>query len=338
MGFALVNDISAIFFGCIFASIFYGVTSIQTYIYFNRSQGDRFFYKFAFGCLWILDTIHTVIVVYLVYSYGIVASVSHLDYQPDWKSSVLIIISNLSDLGVRLVFMHRIWLLTHRRFLVLIPIGIMSWLTTGLGFSYGIRMSYRDFTALSSISWQLYATLASAVVTDLMITATLCVIFHRMRSGFERSDSILTKLITYTISSGLLTRWAIFSHSTMIQLRMTTSGSLVAIGTFTTYAVLPDTYIFMSVFFVVSKTSFNALLAATTARPHLREKMFGLDEAQRMMGLDTAPISVDQDKVVTSLPTTDESIPDFNFSLRRLDNRSSAVISGSWRSTIGVAV
>lgn len=64
MVFALVNDISAVFFGCILASMwvapcsckgqalttylrhsFYGVTSIQTYVYFQGSQGDRVIYK-----------------------------------------------------------------------------------------------------------------------------------------------------------------------------------------------------------------------------------------------------------------------------------------------------
>ncbi|KAI0781695.1 hypothetical protein BC629DRAFT_579924 [Irpex lacteus] len=334
MVFALVNDISAVFFGCILASIFYGVTSIQTYVYFQGSQGDSVIYKLTYAWLWFLDTIQTIFMVYLVYSFGIVASVSHRTFQPDWRSSLLIIISNISDFTVRLVFMHRILLLTHRRWLVLTPITVISFVTTGLGISYGIRMPFRHFTELGSISWQLYSALATAVAGDIMITTTLCVLFHRMRSGFERSDSILTSLITYTISSGLLTRCVApgcdgdpISRS---------RASLVAIATFTTYAVLPDTYVFMSVFFIMSKASFNSLLAATNARPLLREKMYGGTQAPQR-GMSTAPFSSNQDTLVAaseSLPATNESM---DFFPRRLDATTGTAVS-SWYSGVGMAV
>ncbi|KAI0697993.1 hypothetical protein BC835DRAFT_1413327 [Cytidiella melzeri] len=273
------SDLGSIFFGCVVTSIFYGITTLQTFIYFSKTQGDSAFLNGTFGCLWILDSTHTAFVVYLVYHYAIIGQASHLIYSPDWWEiigasttllcisknpiktilvKVIIFISNVSDCTVRLVFLHRIWMLTNRRLIISVPIGLVTLVTAGLGMSYSIRICFLPFAGLESISWQLYATLATAPAADLLITATLCILFHRIRSGFKKSNSVVTSLMLYTINSGLF-------------------SSLIAIATLTSYALLPNTYIYMSVFLVMNKASYNALLAATNARSHLREQMMSTD-------------------------------------------------------------
>ncbi|KAI0338446.1 hypothetical protein BDW22DRAFT_1432484 [Trametopsis cervina] len=274
MVFPSVGDLTAVFVGCCIASVFYGITSLQTFLYFSNAQDDSRFRKCVFGFLWILDSIHTVFIIYLVYYFSIFGPVHHIPYAPDWRSSVVIITSNFSDTVIRLMFLHRIWLLTERKWLAILPIGAITLATAGLGIGddsffnrtiavadhgslvYGSIMPSFTFATLGSISWLLYATLSSALLVDFMLACTLCYLFHRMRSGFERSDSTLIKLMVYTINSGLFT-------------------SIVAGATLVTYALMPSSYIFMSVFFVMGKATLNSLLAATNARAHLREKMYG---------------------------------------------------------------
>lgn len=53
------------------ASILYGISCIQTFIYYKRSGGDTIVLKSLILLLWILDTIHLAFVTHAVYSYAI---------------------------------------------------------------------------------------------------------------------------------------------------------------------------------------------------------------------------------------------------------------------------
>ena len=82
------------------------------------------------------------------------------------------------------------------------------------------------FTQLGSVRNMSRAMSATIAFADIIIAGILVFLLHRSRSGFKRSDSVINRLIPYTIASGLLTG---------------VDGLLALIFSL----VLPDTYSYM---------------------------------------------------------------------------------------------
>ncbi|KAF8968562.1 hypothetical protein BDZ97DRAFT_1799061 [Flammula alnicola] len=66
---ALDSTLGAAFLGTLAAAIFYGLTSVQTFIYFQNSAGDGRFFKSGIFTLWILDTLHMAFTAHGIYFY-----------------------------------------------------------------------------------------------------------------------------------------------------------------------------------------------------------------------------------------------------------------------------
>ncbi|PCH38945.1 hypothetical protein WOLCODRAFT_37260, partial [Wolfiporia cocos MD-104 SS10] len=98
----------------------------------------------------------------------------------------------------------------------------------------------------------LYCGLTSGAISDMLIASSLSVFLYRCQTGFTRTDSILRKLMAYSIESGVLT-------------------SVCALACLIAYATMPHNYIYIAMYFVLSKLFLNSLLANLNARDTLRE-------------------------------------------------------------------
>lgn len=57
------------------------------------------------------------------------------------------------------------------------------------------------------MQWYICVTLGLAILSDVIITASLCWYLHKSRTEFEKTNSMIDKLLLYTINTGLLTMW-----------------------------------------------------------------------------------------------------------------------------------
>ncbi|KAJ8581619.1 hypothetical protein M405DRAFT_751470, partial [Rhizopogon salebrosus TDB-379] len=96
-----------------------------------------------------------------------------------------------------------------------------------------------------------FTTLATIALVDFIIASSLCYIFATSRTGFSSMDSFLTKLMVYTINTGCLT-------------------SICSMTAIITCAVMPRTFIYMAVEFLVAKLYVNSFLALMNARYYLQ--------------------------------------------------------------------
>ncbi|KAI0957935.1 hypothetical protein AcW1_006162 [Taiwanofungus camphoratus] len=67
----LGETLGAILLGNIVAAIFYGITNMQTYIYYVRNRGDPLALKSLVFILWLLDSVHLAFITHTVYTYTI---------------------------------------------------------------------------------------------------------------------------------------------------------------------------------------------------------------------------------------------------------------------------
>ncbi|KAI1798241.1 hypothetical protein LXA43DRAFT_18532 [Ganoderma leucocontextum] len=113
--FILDQTLGAAFIGNILAACLYGLTTLQTYIYFARDNMDSCTLNTLIAILWVLDTLHLVLISHTVY----VITVSNFgnilaSLKPTWSLLAHVIVTGISDGIVRGIFCHRIWILSDR--------------------------------------------------------------------------------------------------------------------------------------------------------------------------------------------------------------------------------
>ncbi|PBK81088.1 hypothetical protein ARMGADRAFT_1068692 [Armillaria gallica] len=63
------ETLGALYVGVTIAAVLYGITNLQSVIYYRRYPNDWWVYRYSVGILWALDTVHVAISVYTVYFY-----------------------------------------------------------------------------------------------------------------------------------------------------------------------------------------------------------------------------------------------------------------------------
>jgi len=64
----------------------------------------------------------------------------------------------------------------------------------------------RDFAVLiKEWTWLAVAWLAIQAIADLVIATCMCLLLRHRRTGFQKTDSVINRMVLYTISTGLVT-------------------------------------------------------------------------------------------------------------------------------------
>ncbi|KAH0831946.1 hypothetical protein J3R83DRAFT_12832 [Lanmaoa asiatica] len=92
---------------------------------------------------------------------------------------------------------------------------------------------------------------ALAAAGDVLITVFLCFTLQISRTGFQKSDTLITKLILFSINTGFLT-------------------SLCALASLVCISVWPHMWIYIAFYFCIGRLYCNTLLATLNARKGLR--------------------------------------------------------------------
>ncbi|RDB29098.1 hypothetical protein Hypma_014793 [Hypsizygus marmoreus] len=257
----LDSKLGAGFLGNLIAGIFYGITCVQTYIYFTRNGKDTTQFRILILFLWLLDTLHLALVThglyyYLVSNYGNLLALAF----PTWSFLVQVYITCISDLIIRGVFGRRVWLMAGKSKIIAAGITTTSLLTFITGFAFATRaFAVKAFVNSSQISHFLYISLGSGVVADTFIAGSLCHSLAKSRTGFRKTDSLVNVLMVYAINTCLLT-------------------TVCSTACFITYTVWPNEFTFIGIYFSLSKLFFNSLLATLNSRESLSEKISGISD------------------------------------------------------------
>jgi len=103
------------------------------------------------------------------------------------------------------------------------------------------------FVGLSQIKAESISVNVLGAATDLLIAGTLCTLLNFSRTGFQRSDAIINRLIIFSVNTGLLT-------------------SLCALASLISILVAGNTFVYIAFFFCLGRLYTNSLLATLNAR------------------------------------------------------------------------
>jgi len=114
-----------------------------------------------------------------------------------------------------------------------------------------MSLRLRTFSDLAQLQHLSITVNALAAGGDMLIAVTLCTILHKSRTGFHGSNTMINKLITYVVSTGVAT-------------------SLCAVASTISTLVAGETFIYIAFYFCIGRLYSNSLLATLNARDSIR--------------------------------------------------------------------
>ncbi|RDB18041.1 hypothetical protein Hypma_000871 [Hypsizygus marmoreus] len=243
------------FIGLIVGAVLYGVTLLQTFLYYRQYPQDSRLTKFLVFLLWVLDTAHLVLCTMSIYWYLVTNFANPLALnKTTWSMDLQTDCNGLIGLIVECFFARRVWAMSGNILLTGV-IVILACIHFGLGIVFTIKSFILiDLDKFPQLIWVTSAGLGSAAAADIIIACALCYYLTKNKTGFSRTDSLITTLIAYSLTTGLIT-------------------SVIAFIAVVTFAIMPKNYVWLAFFWVLGKCYVNSFLAALNSRESLREKV-----------------------------------------------------------------
>ncbi|KAL4262894.1 DUF6534 domain-containing protein [Pleurotus pulmonarius] len=242
--------LGAAYLGVVASAILFGITNLQSYIYFTQYQNDWLLQKLSVGILWFLDAFHLALTIQVVYHY-LVESFGNFEAQEFiiWSFKLQIVINVVIIILVQSLYAARVWKLG-RHYHVLLPWGVVVVVAAGYGVGVLLALqTYRidTFPELVNIAWTIYLSFATSTFIDIIIAISMCFYLQRSRSGFSELNSRIVTLMQYVLASGMAT-------------------SACSMAALIAYALLPNTLVFLGIEFLLTKLYINSFIAMLNTR------------------------------------------------------------------------
>ncbi|TFK64553.1 hypothetical protein BDN72DRAFT_261893 [Pluteus cervinus] len=249
------DSLGALLVGGLVAMALWGVTCMQTYTHFTRKSTDRPAFRVMIAFLSALDTFDSALNAHILYYYMVTHFLDPLALLvPIWSFSAHVGVTTISVFIIRTMFALRAYRLSNRNLVLMTWIMTISITDLVVGTYITIRAFRMDtFMGLKDLSNFMYFNFAAATLTDLSIAVSLCYLLHKSRTGFMRTDSLISVLIMYAVNTGVI-------------VAVDASLGLVA------YVTMPKNLIFFAFYLLLSKLYLNSYLAGLNARETLRDR------------------------------------------------------------------
>ncbi|PAV16710.1 hypothetical protein PNOK_0833000 [Pyrrhoderma noxium] len=271
------DSFGSAYIGAMVMMILYGITCLQTYLYFMRYPGDLLTTKFLVGFLWILDTFHVVLVAQSMYHY-LITNFSNPAVLDDgtWTIFVSIGLNVCIAFVVKCFFTQKIHGLSERNWFLTIPLTLVVVAHFAFGLeTMGRLLVIKKFSRLPELNNTAALPFAIfAMVSDIAITCALIFLLQNRRTTFKSTNMLINYLIIYTINRCLLT-------------------SIIALVELIVFVSSPHTFWFLALDFVIGKCYVNSFLATLNTRSSLRGKGMDSEEGGTIFtsDLEIAPVT-----------------------------------------------
>ncbi|KIK07237.1 hypothetical protein K443DRAFT_87626 [Laccaria amethystina LaAM-08-1] len=246
--------VGVLLLGLFFNTYLYGLVTYQFVVYHNTKFNDPLWIRAVVGILFFTDTLHSAVGVYAAWDMCVTnyANPGVLGFV-DWTIPFTAVATSVAAVVTQFFLGHRAFLLTKSKIVVAI-IGTLSFLGFVFGIYAGVRSGIikevKNFAPLTPfvICWLGFQTGA-----DLLITAVLTFVLSRSRTGFQKTDSMINRLIRGAIQTGLFV-------------------SIFALADLFSFLLHRDTNLYAMFAFPIGRIYTNTLLDTLNARIDLKSK------------------------------------------------------------------
>ncbi|KAI0250986.1 hypothetical protein BJV78DRAFT_517121 [Lactifluus subvellereus] len=262
VGISIGNTIGATIIGWGSSSLIFGMLCIQVWTYYQRYPNDHITYKLLVAALWTLEAVHQAFVGHIAWFYIVenLGSAIVLLHPPVWTLSFQTLLGSFVGTIVKMCFAMRVWKFSKGNYLVTGLIMGMTLAQFATAIVYTIRSFSLRLVQADQIKTLGSIALSLGVVTDVITAASLSYFLHKMRTGYKRSDTLINRLIIYSVNTGLIT--SVFSAAVLVS-----------------YNLMPSNLIFISFYFSLSKLYANSCLATLNTRRFVQGRGTDHEEA-----------------------------------------------------------
>ncbi|KAK0506642.1 hypothetical protein EDD18DRAFT_38940 [Armillaria luteobubalina] len=204
--------------GYMWGSCLYGVLLVQFCLYYHQCNDPRGVKIFV----WLLFVVETTFAAFSNIAawnnFGKDWGNTDTLYSIDWSWKPLTPLNGFIALMAQSFYVWRIWILTRNHWTCII-IECIAVMQCAVAFYLGITVVSRKgiIQDLHSVNPIISLWLLSSAACDLMITASIVSVLWRARanSKFRSTSKVVTKLIWYTIETGLITSLAVILQLTL---------------------------------------------------------------------------------------------------------------------------
>ncbi|KIY72490.1 hypothetical protein CYLTODRAFT_417883 [Cylindrobasidium torrendii FP15055 ss-10] len=304
--------------GVVMAAILLGVACTQAITYFTIYTNDPMWIKatviFSLATIWG----HQISVTDKMYA-------NTVTYYPDptilsdigWGLIAQTWFNAFTAICVQSFYYYRIYILLNKSLYfpgVLFAGSVAQFV---LAVIYAVKCGTIPAEEIPSLTNLVTAVNSIGAGLDILIAFVMIAVLLRNRTGFRKTDSVITKLVAYCVNSGLLT-------------------SICALGTLLALRIAPNTYIAYPFYFCLGRVYVISLLASLNGRKGI--KMESSDDEQPWESYDlsrrTASTSVGQGvsvrkpgagNVLVSVERHTDTSPDFTKSYEEGDRKANHI-------------
>ncbi|KAJ7053183.1 hypothetical protein C8F01DRAFT_555286 [Mycena amicta] len=204
--FDLGSTIGAFEVGVLISYVIFGITSLQAYVYYTRSEDDPVALRLMIAFVWLCELAHAICIGQVLYTFTIVnyGVLSSLRGRIPAGLALSIVLSGVITAVVQGFFAYRIFTLSTTKLFKLIAISVWVSEAVYLGFSFAATIL--SFPApniqvyLARRGWLLMASWIMNLINDTTITLSLVVLLlqNRMR-GLDGTIALVDRLVKWTI-------------------------------------------------------------------------------------------------------------------------------------------
>ncbi|KAI8969861.1 hypothetical protein BD414DRAFT_540883 [Trametes punicea] len=242
-----------------FAFILYGITALQTFIYFQKYPTDTLALKAIVITVWVLESIHTAFCMHFAYAY-LVAGFGDFNnlLKINWSIGITVLASAGIALCVQGYYTWRVWIISENSVICTLLVGFFSLLRVAFGIASAVlSYEYPDWLTLRHTKKSLITIsggLGSAALVDILVPIILSFYLRRGRQTWYRQTySLANQILLYVVNTGAITG--------------TTSLLCVIL-----FAIEKRSLVFLGLVMIQGKLYANSLLGSLNARSHIRHK------------------------------------------------------------------
>ncbi|KAI5118154.1 hypothetical protein M0805_000533 [Coniferiporia weirii] len=242
--------------------------TVQLYFYYDKyASNDKLWLKIYIFVTYVLDTTHQCFLLAALYSYFVTnyANLAHLNVleRPLVNTTIT---TACTDALVQALFVLRIWHLSKKNYVLTgilgaFILGQFSSTTTYFATVYKLP----EVTMLATAIPVEVAMNSVATFVDTSIAVVIAYLLHSNRSQIKQTNSLISRLMAYAISTGLLT-------------------SVMSLMALVTALALPNKFIYLIPDFLIPKLYFNSILALYNSRESLRNNLIVSSQQGISMG------------------------------------------------------
>jgi len=212
--------------------------------------------KLVVATVWCFDTLQLILIAqsayhYLISNWGVVSALS----VSTWELNVNVTFIGLSTFVCQLFFLRRIWVFSGKNIIMVGLLAAVCAITPIVDIIAMVGgLKHPSITHIGSQTGPVLLAFVPGVVADVSIALLLTYYIRRNMGGFKKTDTILTIIVRYAITTGVVT-------------------SLLGTFTLVAFFLSPNGLTYIGMHFCLGRLYTNALLATLNSRVKLRDSL-----------------------------------------------------------------